>query len=64
MNIFHLKNVGKILFIIGIFLLFRNTDGGNGFGGPIDFSFQLLILSLFFMVTGLVLFSINKNGKK
>lgn len=56
-----LKNIGKLFIALGILNLFRKIDGFHGYGGYVDNTLEILIISLTLTTIGAILLLINKK---
>jgi len=59
-----LNILGKIISIIGVLHLFRKVNGLNGFGGYIDNSLEILIISFALIIVGVIMFYYRKDSLK
>lgn len=55
-----LNIIGKIIIAIGVVSVFRKEDGFYGFGGYVDNTWVIIIISLALMLTGITLIFISK----
>lgn len=53
--------VGEIIISIGVIHLFRKVDGFYGFSGYVDNSREILLISLGFIISGIVLLLVNNR---
>lgn len=59
-----LNKLGKLILIIGVLALFRKVRGSGGFGGYVDNSFEILIVSLGIILIGATLLFISSRQLK
>lgn len=53
--------VGEIIISIGVIHLFRKVDGFYGFSGYVVNSREILLISLGFIISGIVLLLVNNR---
>jgi uncharacterized membrane protein len=56
-----LNLIGKIVIALGIISVFRKVEGFYGFGGYVDNSWEIIIVSLAIIVIGITLIFISKK---
>lgn len=60
-----LKNIGKLLVVIGVLHLYQKNTGFYGFGGYVDYSWAIILISFLLIIIGLALvYFANKAIKK
>lgn len=59
-----LKSVGGLFIAIGVLNLFRKVKGLYGFGGYVDNTWEILLISFIFIITGIGLRIYGKRNDK
>jgi hypothetical protein len=57
-----LNIIGKIVFAIGVLSIFRKVDGFYGFGGYVDNTWEIIIISILICLTGITIIYLSKRN--
>jgi len=56
--------IGNAIVALGVLNLFRKAEGLQGFGGYVDNTWEILLISLILIVTGVLMILISRNSLK
>lgn len=58
------NTIGKVIIAMGVLNLFQRIHGFYGFGGYVDNAWEILLISLVLIVTGLLMVLLTKKAIK